>query len=269
MMYQRGTTMTYFRLFWLHLRVSVLNELQYRVNFFVQLFQSALALTTSLIALQLVFSYTTSLGGWSKPELLVIMGVHLIVGGIIKTLISPNMQRIIEDVQEGTLDYALTKPADSQVIVSVREFRIWQTIDIILGIAVITTAMIQLRETLSWLNGLGFVVAMFLGACMIYSVWLMLTTAAFWIVRADNFLEIFDSLYQAGRWPVGIYPTWLRGTLTFILPIAFAVTVPAEMLTRILSGQNLLLALGLAIGLMIMARLVWRWGLKNYTGASA
>ncbi len=71
----------------------MISEFQYRVNFFVQLFQSALALGTGLVAMSLVFNYTQSLAGWSQPELLAVMGVHIIVGGLINTIIQPNMNR--------------------------------------------------------------------------------------------------------------------------------------------------------------------------------
>jgi ABC-2 type transport system permease protein len=261
--------MNYLRLLGLYIKVSALNELQYRVNFFVQLFQSALALGTGLIALGLVFSYTATLGGWSQAELLIVMGVHILVGGLIKTLIQPNMERLMEDVQNGTLDYALTKPADSQVLVSVREFRVWQTIDIVMGAIVMATGVWRLRSSIGILDALAFGAAILLGGLMIYSVWLMLTTGSFWIVRVDNILEIFQSFYQAGRWPVGIYPGWLRSSLTFIVPVAFAVTVPAEALTSRLTGTVLLAMLGLAALLFGLARILWRVGLRHYTGASA
>lgn len=261
--------MSYLRLLGLYIKVSALNELQYRVNFFVQLFQSALALGTGLIALSLVFSYTATLGGWSQAELLIVMGVHILVGGLIKTLIQPNMERLMEDVQNGTLDYALTKPADSQVLVSVREFRVWQTIDIVMGAVVMATGVWRLRSSIGLLDALAFGAAILLGGLMIYSVWLMLTTGSFWIVRVDNILEIFQSFYQAGRWPVGIYPGWLRSSLTFIVPVAFAVTVPAEALTSRLTGTVLLAMLGLAALLFGLARILWRVGLRHYTGASA
>jgi ABC-2 type transport system permease protein len=261
--------MNYLRLLGLYIKVSALNELQYRVNFFVQLFQSALALGTGLIALSLVFSYTATLGGWSQAELLIVMGVHILVGGLIKTLIQPNMERLMEDVQNGTLDYALTKPADSQVLVSVREFRVWQTIDIVMGAVVMAGGVWRLRSSIGVLDALAFGAAILLGGLMIYSVWLMLTTGSFWIVRVDNILEIFQSFYQAGRWPVGIYPGWLRSSLTFIVPVAFAVTVPAEALTSRLTGTVLLAMLGLAALLFALARILWRVGLRHYTGASA
>ena len=106
------------RLTWLFFKVGVLNEMQYRVNFVVQLFQSAIALTVGLVVLALVYSHTDELNGWSQPELICVLGVQILMGGAIKTYIQPNMIRLIDDVREGKLDHALTKPEDSQVLVA-------------------------------------------------------------------------------------------------------------------------------------------------------
>jgi ABC-2 type transport system permease protein len=88
-------------------------------------------------------------------------------------------------------------------------------------------------------------------------------------VRVENLLEIFQSVYQAGRWPISLYPNWLRFGLTFIVPVAFATTIPAEALTGRLGAGTLLGAFGLAILLAAVARLVWWLGLRRYSGASA
>jgi ABC-2 type transport system permease protein len=85
----------------------------------------------------------------------------------------------------------------------------------------------------------------------------------------ENLLVIFQSVYQAGRWPVSLYPGWLRFALTFVIPVAFATTVPAEALTGRLDASTLLWALGLAILLAALARLIWKLGLRRYSGASA
>jgi ABC-2 type transport system permease protein len=68
---------------------------------------------------------------------------------------------------------------------------------------------------------------------------------------------------------VGLYPGWLRISLTFLVPIAFAVTVPAEALTARLTPETLALAAGFTVVLLIVTRLWWRYGLKHYSGASA
>jgi ABC-2 type transport system permease protein len=104
---------------------------------------------------------------------------------------------------------------------------------------------------------------------MIYSFWMILTTAAFWIVRIDEISELFQGVYAAGRYPIGVYPGWLRLGLTFLVPVAFAVTVPAEALTGRLSGGSLAGAAALTILLLVVSRVVWRLGLRRYSGASA
>jgi ABC-2 type transport system permease protein len=81
--------------------------------------------------------------------------------------------------------------------------------------------------------------------------------------------ELFEGVFQTGRWPVGIYPGWLRFGITFLVPIAFAVTVPAEAVTSRLEWQTLALAAGFASVLFAFTRWFWRFGLRNYTGASA
>jgi ABC-2 type transport system permease protein len=57
--------------------------------------------------------------------------------------------------------------------------------------------------------------------------------------------------------------------VTFLVPVAFAVTVPAEAVTSRLEWQTLAFAAGLAAVFFAATRWFWRFGLKSYTGASA
>ena len=258
-----------FKLAWTYLRIGVLNELQYRVNFFIQLLQSAISVATGLIGLSLVFGQVNNLAGWTRPELLAVMGVHLLMGGVLRSAIQPNMERLMNDVLNGTLDFALTKPADAQTLVSVREFRFWQLVDVIVGLVIIVIAVAELHEKMNAIQIAAFLVALLMGAIMLYCVWLMVTSIAFWVVRVDQIVNLFEGLYAAGRWPVSIYPDWLRTGMTFLVPVAFAVTVPAEAMTNRLTAESLLFALGLTVLFMLLARGVWLLGLRSYSGASA
>ncbi|VAW31977.1 hypothetical protein MNBD_CHLOROFLEXI01-2968, partial [hydrothermal vent metagenome] len=62
---------------------------------------------------------------------------------------------------------------------------------------------------------------------------------------------------------------WLRMILTFLVPVAFAVTVPAEAFTARLSLGTFGLSVGLTAVLFLLSSRIWRWGLRNYSGASA
>lgn len=127
----------------------------------------------------------------------------------------------------------------------------------------------RLSTQLSPLHALGFGVALLAGGAIVYSFWLILATAAFWFVKTENILVIFQAMYQAGRWPVTIYPVWLQTILTFLVPITFAVTVPAQALTGRLTGSTLALAVLLAVAMFLASRWFWRFGIRFYAGASA
>jgi len=261
--------MTYLRLLWVFFRIGVLGELAYRVNFIVQLFQSLLGLGTALAGLAVVFSHTDTLGGWKPDELLALVGVYLLVGGAINLVIQPSMERLIESVREGTLDFTLTKPEDAQLLVSVQAVQIWKLVDVALGTGVLVVALIRLGEHIGFWQAAAFAVTLLAGGAIVYSFWLILATCSFWFVRVENILVIFQSMYEAGRWPVSLYPGWLRFALTFIVPVAFATTVPAEALSGRLTWPTLLEAVALAVALLAASRWFWRVGIRNYSGASA
>jgi len=261
--------MTYLRLLWVFFRIGVLGELAYRVNFIVQLFQSLLGLGTALAGLAVVFSHTDTLGGWKPDELLALVGVYLLMGGCINLVIQPSMERLIESVREGTLDFTLTKPEDAQLLVSVQAVQIWKLVDVALGTGVLVVALARLGEHIGFWQAAAFAVTLLAGGAIVYSFWLILATCSFWFVRVENILVIFQSMYEAGRWPVSLYPGWLRFALTFIVPVAFATTVPAEALSGRLTWQTLLGAVALAAGLLVASRLFWRVGIRDYSGASA
>lgn len=256
-------------LMWLSLRLGALNATQYRVDFFVHLAESTVRLGTSLAGLAIVFSHTGDLGGWRLDDLLALVGVFLLVGGLIGLVIRPSMERLMEGVRLGTLDFVLTKPVDAQLLVSVRQIDIWRLTDVLLGAGLVVYAVWRRGDEVGLGSAMLFVLLLAAGVAIIYSFLLLLSTLAFWLVRLENILVIFGSMYEAGRWPVGIYPPWLRVALTFVVPVAVAITVPVESLTGRLDAVAVGGTLALAIGFLAASRFLWRLGLRHYTGASA
>jgi ABC-2 type transport system permease protein len=57
--------------------------------------------------------------------------------------------------------------------------------------------------------------------------------------------------------------------MTYLVPIGFAVTVPAQAVTHRLHWQTTLVAFGFAAALTVFTRWFWRVGLRRYSGASA
>ncbi len=261
--------MRFLRLLIAYFKINVIEESAYRVNFFIQLFQTFLSLLVSLGGVAVIFSYTESLGGWGPQEIVALVGVYFLVGGIIGLVIQPGMENFISSVRDGTLDFTLIMPEDAQLLVSIGRIDIWRLIDILLGLGIMTAALVGLGQKVGLLQAGMFLLMLAAGGTIVYCFFLILATLSFWFVRVENILTIFQSMYEAGRWPISLYPGWLRYGLTFVVPIAFAVTVPAEALTSRLNRETLLISLTLALALLIVSRLVWRLGLRRYSGASA
>ena len=114
------------------------------------------------------------------------------MGGVIGTVIQPNMIRLMEDVRQGTLDFVLTKPEDAQVLVSVREVRIWQAVDVVVGVVVLAVAVARLQVGDSASRRLGLRARarprrgddLLLLACP--------RDGRFWLVRMDQIVELFE-----------------------------------------------------------------------------
>ena len=257
------------RLFLTYVRLNVVNELQYRVNFWTNLLESAISLVIALGGMGVVFSHTDNLAGWRPPQLLALVGVYFLMLGFIHVFVEPSMERLLQEIRLGTLDFMLTKPRDSQFLVSIRRISLWRLVEMVAGVVILVIATVQMQLSISAAQLALFLFMLLLGGVIVYSFWLMLATTAFWFVKVDNILVIFQSAYSAGRWPVNIYPQMMRLLLTFLVPVAFAVTIPAEALVGRLSLQNFLLALALSTGMFTLARWYWRIGARRYSGASA
>jgi ABC-2 type transport system permease protein len=257
------------RIILLFFRVNLLNELAYRVNLFLQCIDCTAQLGTSLAWIWVAVTHTQSVNGWSGLELVALVGIFQIVGGVVKMVIQPSLWRLMDEIQQGQFDYLLLKPVDAQLHSSVREIRIARTVDIVLGGATVAIALMKGAGSQTLLGSAGFLLVFPCGVLIVYSIMFTLASTAFWFVRVDNVVYIFMALFQAGRWPVDIYPRYFRGMLTFVIPVAFAVTIPAEALAGRLGPATMAISFGLAVGFFGLSRLVWNVGLGRYSGASA
>ncbi|HVR88599.1 MAG TPA: ABC-2 family transporter protein [Candidatus Limnocylindria bacterium] len=259
----------YARLLLVFAKVETQYELEYRTNLIFSVLQQAMIMVTSIGAMLILFSYTTTLNGWSLAEMLVLLGVFYIVQGIGDTLFGPSFERLLEHIRLGTLDFTLLKPANGQFLVSTRHVKLRNSAQLVLGLVVLGIGISRLESALSAAQVAGFIVALGCGFALMYSLLLVLSTLAFWFVRVENLLVIYGAFVDASRFPVDIYPGWLRVTLSSVAPVGIAVTVPAQALAGRVDALGIA-ALALAATLAwVLSAWFWRRGLRSYTGASA
>lgn len=259
----------YLKLIGLFARVSFQDDAAYRMDFLVRVLVSLLQLGMELLGVWTIFSNTQTLAGWSAYQMVALLGVFRIMTGIIAAMISPNMRLLMEEIRDGKLDYAILKPINTQFLISLRKHILWRLTDVVLGLGLVIVACVQLSAMLTPWMILRFLVMLAAGVTIIYSFWLILGTCAFWLTRISNIEMVFWSLFEAGRYPVTIYPPWLRYGLTFIVPLAFLTTFPAGALVGQDGGVGLAVAVVVAACSLLVGSAFWRFGLSRYSGASA
>jgi ABC-2 type transport system permease protein len=257
------------RLAWLFVKLGLLNELAYRRNLAVQVVTSALGLAGSLALLAAVFARAPTLAGWTPAGLLAVLGTFYLLTGLLGTLVLPSLQLFLEEVRLGTFDVTLVKPVDAQFLASMQRVEVWRLVDVGMGVILLVAALVRLGARIDPVAVAALLVALAAGGATVYGLVLILATLAFWLIRVDNVLVVFLTFWEAGRWPVQVYPPWLRGTLTILVPVAFATTVPAEALAGKLTPTTLLGAVAVAGALLATSRWFWRRGVRRYSGASA
>jgi ABC-2 type transport system permease protein len=106
------------------------------------------------------------------------------------------------------------------------------------------------------------------GALILYALWFTVATTSIWFTKIYNATEVLRGLLEAGRFPMGAYPAAYRFVFTFIVPVAFLTTVPAEALLGRVSTSTVLGSVGVAVVMLVGSRALWVRALRSYTGAS-
>lgn len=261
--------MRIFQLLAAFFKVNLQIAVAYRADTFANILLNLLWLGWELLGLNIIFSNTPSLGGWSLGELIALLGVFRLVNALMAALIWPNTENFNAAVRDGTLDYTLLQPVDSMFLVTFSRMVIWRAWDLVLATVLIVVGIRMTGGGVTAPNLVSFLFLSVSGTVILYSLWIVLIAATFWFVKFDNNVTILQALLDTGRYPSTVYPSWLRLIVTFLVPIAVATTVPLQALRGDLTGWQVLLFLGIGAASFLVATRVWKVGVRKYSGASS
>ena len=250
-------------------RASILASLQYRLDFFLTSIMSVLFGLWTVAPLVLVYEYTEQVKGFRYHEALLVMSFFLLLRGLLDAFIEPNLQGLVAKVRQGTLDFTLLKPADSQVLVSFAVIAPGRLVDLLSAVALATYCLVALGKSPTPLQWAAAGVCVLSGVSILYSLWLVAAGTAFFWVKVESLTYLFGALLDAGRWPAAVYRGWLRFVLTFVLPITLMTSMPAEALLGVLEPEGLMTSLAVALVFLAGSRWFWRRAIGHYTSASS
>ena len=243
--------------------------LAYRADTVVNILLNIMWLGWELLSLNIIFSNTTTLGGWGLGELIALLGVFRLVNTLMIALIWPNTEKFNQSIRDGSMDYTILQPVNSMFLVTFSRITVWRIWDLVLAIILIVVGINMAGDMITPFSLLTFILLAITGMIVIYSLWIVLIAMTFWFTKFDNNVTILQALMDSGRYPATVYPAWLRIIVTFIIPIAVATTIPLQALRGELDLGQMLLFAGVSFISFMIAAKVWKLGLKRYSGASS
>jgi ABC-2 type transport system permease protein len=256
------------RLIALFVRATVQTQLEYRSGLVGRLMANMLSVGTGILLLWAMFQQVDSVGGWSFDQVLVLVGIVYTIEFVVEVWFWPSLNPISGYVRKGEFDLLLLKPVSSQFLVTFRYLQVLEISGLFIGVAVIAIGMDRLG-TVSAANILLLIVFLAVAITIIYSLYLALSTLAFYFTRIEEVASIIWLHSTAGSFPVSAYPGWARVLFTFILPVAFVTNVPAEAATGRLTWDWALGSLAFAVAVFAGATWLWRRAIRNYSSASS
>jgi ABC-2 type transport system permease protein len=222
-----------------------------------------------LVPLHIALAGRPAVAGWTFDRALVVVGFFTLLRGVLDGAVNPALLTVVDQIRQGTLDFVLLKPADAQFLVSTTRFEIWKIVDVVAGVGILVWAFHRLGSVPTAGSAALSLALLACAAIVLYSLWILVVAAAFWVVRLDNLAYLFSSIFDFSRWPVTVFRGGWRLVFTFVIPLGLMTTYPAEALLGTLALRTALVSVAGTLAFAAIARAVWTRAIGRYTSASS
>ena len=259
----------YLKVYAKFLHTSIASELEYKTNILIDFITAIFSLIGSVFLLSIFFQNNSLIGGWEFEQALIIQGIYTILNGITNTWFNPNLTEIVKHIREGTLDYVLLKPIDSQFFISLKKITPSGLLEIILGFCLLIYC-ININQISLNLSFLALcLITIICSICILYSIWFFVCTTTIWFVKTWNATEVLRSFLYIGRFPLNSFSFSLRIFFSVFIPIAFITTIPSEVILGLSTLWKILLEVIVTLIFLFSSRKFWLFALKSYSSASS
>jgi len=258
----------YSRLYSSFFKASFIADMEYRVNFLTRIFGDVFWYLAQIVMFEVLYLHTDKIGTWNVHQTRVFLGLLFVVDAIYMVIFSDNLDRLTERVRKGEMDLLLTKPVDSQFMLSCQRVNTALLGNFTIASSWLIYSLFKLPH-LEPLKLLWLIVLIPTGVISLYSIRFMFGATAIIFTRSENLQFMWYQVYKLGMRPDHIYFPWLKFLLLTLFPVAIVASVPAR---AVLDPTNYwLFAWSIAWTAVILwlSHRFWNFCLKYYSSASS
>ena len=251
---------------------SLTREMEFKANFISHILVDLIYYLSLNLFYYVIFQYTDKIGDFNKETVINLIILTYMIDAIFEFFFSSNIGSFNTMVVKGNLDFVLTKPINSQFLISLR----YVGFNGLISFSILLILLFSLTnnypyENIGYINYILFFLSFIMGAVIWYSIDFIIHCLSFWFKNFSVAGWLSSNMLQFSKRPDTIYFGFLRRILFSFIPMAMIASVPVRFL---IYGTNagwdlLIIQLFICISFFIFARYVWLKSLIKYESASS
>lgn len=249
-------------------KTSMIADLEYRANFFAQIFSDCLWYLSQIVTFEVLYLHTNKIGDWGLSEMRIFLGLVFIIDAAHSIIFYDNLDNFATKVIKGDVDLILAKPVSSQFMLSLQKANTSLFGNLILGICWFIYA-ISIYPDFQYTRLFWLIALVPCSLLIMYVIRFFFASLCVIFTQAYNLQFVWWQLYRLGLRPDSMYNPKLRFFLLTILPVGAIVSIPARAIIDPPNLYYLLWPLVLTPILLYLSHRFWNFSLKFYSSASS
>ena len=247
---------------------SLKTLMEYKVDFLIGLSGFLVSQVIGILTLNIIFNQIPVLNGWNYNQVLLVYAMAQIPRGL-DHMLADNLWLLSNRIiVRSEFDKYLLKPINPLFYLLAEKFQTDAFGELIIGICLLCYSVINLRLKITFTYVILFLVFIVCGTIIYTGIKLLFSSLAFWFKTSDGILGMVYSMSDFAKYPISIYPSFIRGIISFIIPFAFTAYFPAAYFLNKESVTMCVFGLMICtITISMISLKVWYEGIKVYEGA--
>jgi ABC-2 type transport system permease protein len=255
-------------------KLNLMGELEYRAAFLIWVVEDVLGALISLGVWLAVLDHSARLP-LDRAQIV----TYFLAQGLVASCTNAWLIYFVpEEIREGRLSHKLLRPVPPMAHwiannLGEKALRLLLHVPVVCAVGVLFRAELRLPpDAWTWLLVLT---AVLLAAAVAFLLDLLITLTAFWLQDVwglHGAFRLAERFLNGRLVPLALFPAWLMGAVE-AQPFRYMLSFPLEVLTGSLAAdavaRGFAWQIGWAVGLYLLYRVQWRFGLRAYSAVGA
>ncbi len=263
--------MRYIHLYFSYIKRSIIARLEYKKDTFISIISFFMVNVASILSISFILNSIPSLQGWTMSEIGFLYGFSMMPVAIDHLFTDDLWTVAYFKVRSGELDRMFLRPVPVLFQVIAETFQLEGLGELFVGIIMLIVCGNMININWSFPLVLLLFVATIFGGVIITALKIIFASLAFIFRRSGPLLQVVYNFISYTRYPLSIYPKFIKALLTFIFPFALFISFPIEtvLYNRYSPYLLMLVIILVAIGLLSLSIVIWWLCSKKYESSGS